>query len=305
MSLHLRILGSSASAPAFNRHHTAQVLELHNHKILIDCGEGTQLLLRKYGYKLSKITHILISHLHGDHYFGLMGIISTMNLYGRTASLKLIGPPGLSEIIPMHLKYSNTTLNFDIDLDEWTPGGSEVLYENSQYYIAQVPLEHRVDCSGYCIREKPKKRRINKELFPTQIPPNQIMDLKNGIDVKDGEGNVIYPYQEYTLHPKPAYSYAFCSDTRYTESILPYIQGVDLLYHEATFMETQKERAAQTFHSTSKEAATIAKLADASKLIVGHFSNRYKDLKPLLEEAREVFPATELALEGSAFTINY
>ena len=305
LSIELKILGSSASAPAFNRHHTAQVLQLHNHKILIDCGESTQLLLRKYGFKLSKITHIFISHLHGDHYYGLMGILSTMNLYGRRADLLIYGPPGLSEIIPMHFKYSNTTLTYDIKLTEWVPGESQVIYENNQYFVTYFPLNHRVDCAGYCFREKPKKRRIEKGELPVDIMQSEIVRLKNGLDILDDEDKIKYENREYTLPPKAAYSYAFCSDTKYDESILPFIRDVDMLYHESTFMEEHKERAWETFHATAKQAAQIAKLANVKKLLLGHFSNRYKDLDPLLKEAQEVFPNSYLALEGSEFKINY
>lgn len=269
---------------------------------LIDCGEGTQLQLKKNKIKAQKIDHIFISHLHGDHYYGLIGLISSLHLYGRQKELNIYGPPGLKDIIAINLKYSQTNLNYKINMTEWEYGEKQLLFENQNILIYSFPLNHRIPCSGFLFEEKPKKRRINRKLLPVDLPPSRIIQLKNGEDILDEDGKVKYPNNEYTLPPAPSRSYAFCSDTKYDEAIIPYIEGVDILYHEATFMEDMKERAAQTHHTTTKEAAEIALKAKVGRLLIGHFSTRYKDLQPMLEEAKTVFESTELALEGHEFS---
>lgn len=296
-------MGSNAAAPAHNRNQTSQILQVYNHFFLIDCGEGTQMLLKKHKVKLSKIQCIFISHLHGDHYYGLIGLISTMHLYGRTESLKLYGPPGLGEIISIQLKHSNTSLNFDIDLKEWTPGVSEILYENDKIYIETFPMDHRIACSGFLFKEKPLKKKILKEKLPTDILPSQIAQLKKGNDVINGSGKVLYKCDDYTAEPRKSLSYAYCSDTKYTEDILSSIREVDLLYHEATFLEDMANRADLTFHSTASQAAKIARKAKVGKLILGHFSTRYRDLDPVLDEARKVFKESYLGVEGEDFIL--
>ena len=246
----------------------------------------------------------MISHLHGDHYYGLMGLLSTMHLYGRASAVQLYGPPGLSEIITLQLRYSETSLNFDLDFHEITPGTSEVIFENHYLTVRTIPLNHRIPCSGFIFQEKPKRRRINKAALQEEIPPVHINALKDGNDVLDEEGNIRYSSALYTLPPRPSYSYAYCSDTKYDESILDYIRDVNLLYHESTFTKEFEERAHDTFHSTAEEAARMAKKAGVGKLILGHFSNRYKDLKPILMEAKMVFRESELAIEGQSFIID-
>ncbi len=270
---------------------------------LIDCGEGTQLQLKKYRIKAQKIDHIFISHLHGDHYYGLMGLISSLHLYGRKKDLNIFGPPGLKEIIAVNLKHSQTFLNYKINLKEWTPGESELLFENQHVTVHSFPLNHRINCSGFVFREKPKKRRIDKTVLPEGLGPSTIIALKNGEDVMNGDGTVKYASEDYTLPPARSVSYAFCSDTKYDETIIPYIQNVDLLYHEATFQNDMADRAELTFHSTAQQAGEIAKKAEVDKLLVGHFSTRYKILAPVLEEAKLAFENTELALEGEDFEV--
>ncbi len=302
MSFSVKILGSNSASFAHNRHHTSQILQVQSELFMIDCGEGTQLQCKKYNVKLSKINHILISHLHGDHYYGLIGLLSTMHLYGRTQDLILIGPPGLAEIITLQLRHSETALNFRIDFREWNPNQHELVFENSRLTVHTIPLDHRVPCSGYLIKEKPKKRRINSLIVQERLPPSTLNLLKDGKDVTDDEGNLIYRNKEATLPPAPQKTYAYCSDTRLREEIIPLIQGADILYHEATFMDEMVERAHMTYHTTATEAGSLAKKADCKMLLIGHFSTRYKDLDGLLEEARSEFQMTYLATEGQVFT---
>ncbi|MBV6645531.1 MAG: ribonuclease Z [Cyclobacteriaceae bacterium] len=304
MSLSIQILGSNSASFAHNRHHTSQLLKIQDQQFLIDCGEGTQLLLKKYDVKFSRIDHILISHLHGDHYYGLIGLLSTLHLYGRQKELTLIGPPGLAEILTIQLKYSETTLAYPIRFIEWTPGEHKLIYENYKITIHTVPLDHRIPCCGYFFKEKPKKRRINKHMLPEKLSPLQIIALKNGEDILDENGKVKYKNEDISLPPHRAFSYAYCSDTKYNPDMVPMIRKADILYHEATFGEDMKDRALRTFHSTAFEAADIAKQADVNQLIIGHFSTRYKELWPLLKEAKSKFMNTELAIEGHIFEVH-
>lgn len=271
---------------------------------MIDCGEGTQLLIKKYDIKLSRINCILISHLHGDHYYGLIGLISTLHLYGREADLIIYGPPGLADIITLQLKYSETRLSYHIDFREWVPGVAATIYEDGKLTIETLPLDHRVPCCGYLFREKPKRRGINRTVLKETLPPNKIEMLKDGVDILDENGAVLYEAHLYTLPPKEPFSYAFCSDTRLIPSLAEKLKGVDLIYHEATFMDDMQERAKNTFHTTARQAATLARDAQVGKLILGHFSTRYRDLLPLLAEARSEFPNTDLAIEGQKFVIS-
>ncbi len=305
MSPELHIIGSNSAAFAHHRHHTSQLLSVQNQFFLIDCGEGTQLLLKKYKTRLSRIDHILISHLHGDHYFGLIGLLSTMHLFGRDKNLHLIAPPGLAEIITLQLRHSETWLSYKINFIEWAPGISEEIYENQSLTITTIPMDHRVPCSGFLFREKPKKRRINRKSLLDVAPSYlEIERLKEGDDILNADGSVRLENRLVTLAPNPRVSYAYCSDTRYNTEIVDLVSGVDLLYHESTFMEKMKRRARDTYHSTAAQAADIARKAEVKRLILGHFSTRYKELEPLLAEARAVFPNTELALEGVKFNIH-
>ncbi len=226
-----------------------------------------------------------------------------MHLYGRKKDLTLHGPPGLMEIITLQLKYSETCLNYKIIFKEWTPGVSEMIMENDNLTVHTIPLDHRVNCSGFLFQEKPKKRRINKNKIPDNLSPLDIIKLKNGYDLKNSKGQVVLKNEEVTLNPHPSHSYAYCSDTRYNEAIAEQIKGVSLLYHEATFMMDMQERAANTYHSTTRQAGQLAHLAQADQLIIGHFSTRYKDLQPVIEETREVFANAQLAIEGRTFTV--
>lgn len=304
MSIALQILGSNSAAFAHGRHQTSQVLKIQDQYVLIDCGEGTQLLMRKHQVKISKINIIVISHLHGDHYYGLIGLLSTLHLFGRKKELMLIGPPGLSDILSLQLKYSETSLNFKINFTEWKRGEVRMVLDHPKFTITTIPLEHRVPCAGYLFQEKPKKRRINKLKLPDKLPPSEIYKLKCGEDLEDEEGNVLHKNEDVTLEPLRALSYAFCSDTRYQPELISNIQGVDLLYHEATFTSEMEERAKNTYHSTARQAATLAKDAGVRRLLIGHFSTRYRNLEPVLAEALEVFKKTEIAAEGHTFEVD-
>ncbi len=272
---------------------------------MVDCGEGTQLQCKKFGVRLSKIDNILISHLHGDHYYGLLGLLSTMHLYGRTKEVKLIGPPGLIEIITLQLRYSETTFNFNVNMIEWVPDRVECVFEDSKLTVHTIPLDHRVPCSGYLFREKKKRRRINKEAIEEKLTPNVVNKLKNGEDVYFEDGSLRFENKAVTLPPLKEFSYAYCSDTRIIPGLRAQIENVDIMYHEATFMEDMKERAYNTYHTTAAEAAQLARDSNIDMLLIGHFSTRYKDLQPVLAEARSIFKNTNLATEGQVFTPNF
>ncbi|WP_439879808.1 ribonuclease Z [Pontibacter sp. MBLB2868] len=303
MDFELRILGSSSATPSANRHHTAQILTIGNQYHLIDCGEGTQMQLMLYKIKHQRISSIYISHLHGDHYFGLPGLLSTMHLQGRQAPLHLFGPPGLSEILSLQLKYSGTNLCYKLVFHELDTSSYKKIFEDKQITVHTVPMEHRIPCCGFLFREKQKPRPLIKDKLPAFLTPPQLVRLKWGEDIQDEQGNVLVQNHEVTMEPKRSRSYAYCSDSRYKPDLLPYLCNLDLLYHEATFTNELRERAEYTFHSTARQAAELAAAAQVNQLIIGHFSVRYKDLTPLLEEAKEVFPQTNLATEGSVFNV--
>ena len=302
MVFEVSILGSSSATPIYQRHPTAQIVNVHERFFLVDCGEGTLIQMNRYKIKYHRINHIFISHLHGDHYLGLLGLMSTMHLQGRTVDLHVYGPAPLKEIIDIQLLYSETKLRYKVNFHPLNAEKSEVIYDDDTMSIRTIILSHRIPCTGFLFAEKQGLRKLIKEkLFEYNIPIASYQDLKNGEDFFVNDKRI--PNKELTTSARKARSYAFCSDTRYDESILPAIKNVNLLYHEATFLSDKKERAHETFHSTAAEAATIALKAGVHRLIIGHFSARYKNLYPLLEEAREVFPETTLAIEGDSFKI--
>lgn len=305
MNFELKILGSNSAAPAHNRHQTAQILAVHNQMYMIDCGEGTQMQLNRYRVKFNKINHIFISHLHGDHYLGLTGLLSTMHLQKREHDLYIYAPPGLADILTLQLKYSQTVLSYKVNFREYDPSKAEIIHEDDKVMVETIPLQHRVACCGFLFREKPNKRRLNKLKDLSQFNLQQLLELKEGKNIYDRQGNLLFKNEDYTLPPKKPRSYAYCSDTIYDEKIIEQIKNVDLLYHEATFLNDMENRARETYHSTAKQAATIAKKAEVEQLVIGHFSIRYKDLNPLLEEAKETFPNTLLAIEGETIAVDY
>ncbi len=305
MSFELTILGSNSAAPAHSRHQSAQVLRIENQAFLIDCGEGTQMQISRYRVKLNRIQHIFISHLHGDHYLGLVGLISTMHLRQRDEDLTIFGPPGLDNIITMHLKYTEMVLCYKIKFVELDPDVSHLILETDLITVTSFPLDHRIPCTGFLFKEKPRPYRLNKEQDLRVLSTDEISILKSGNHVTDGNGSIKYRLEQYTFPPKKARSYAYCSDTRYNEEIITYIKGVDLLYHESTFLSDRKQRAHDTYHSTALEAARIAQKAEVLRLVLGHFSIRYRDLNPLLEEAQEVFSNSQLAIEGERIAVEH
>jgi ribonuclease Z len=305
LTFKLKILGSNSAAPAHTRNQTSQLLTINNYRFLIDCGEGTQMQLTKYNVKLNKIDHVFISHLHGDHFFGLMGLISTMHLFRRSKELHIYGPPDLAEIIVANLKYSRSFLNFRLVFHPLEKDTPEVIYENEYLTVQTIPLTHGIRCNGFLFKEKPKPKKINKEKLPEDFSLKNIARLKKGFDIVDDDGNLIHKNEDLTLPEKKSYSYAYCSDTIYNEDIIPLIADVDLLYHESTFTTEMENRANETFHSTAKQAARIASKANVSKLILGHYSVRYKDLKPILDEARAVFRESVLAKEGENIILEH
>ncbi len=304
MSFKLTILGNNAAIPAHNRHQTAQLLVFQDQYILIDCGESTQLQLKKYNIKPGKIRHILISHLHGDHYFGLIGLLSSLHLHGRKTALNLYGPPELLDIINLQLEASKTRLLFGLNFVPLVPQMHDIIYEHDHFFIETFPLVHTIACHGFLIKEKPKKRKIIKEKRPPGMGLQDMLILKDGENVKDENGRIIYRYEDYTLPPRKSLSYAYCSDTRYDPQLVRYIRSADLLYHESTFSNDMSDRAEKTFHSTAEEAARIARDAGVGKLLLGHYSTRYKDPSVLLDEARPVFKESYLSQEGETIIVS-
>ncbi len=302
MSFKLTILGSSGALPAYGRFPSSQYLTIQNRHFLIDSGEGTQLRLVQFGLGIHKIDHIFISHLHGDHYLGLTGLIFSMHLQKRASDLHLYSFRGLEEILLAQFKHSRSTLNYKIIFHPLTENKSERIFEDEVVTVETVPLSHKIPTTGFLFREKIKSRRMDKARVDGLLL-QQIVKLKSGEDVLDDKGNILLRSNDYTLAPRRSFSYAYCSDTQPQESITHIIQGVDLLYHEATFLDDEKEKAKETRHSTAAEAATVARDAKVGKLIIGHFSARYKDLTPVLEEARRVFDNTALAIEGESFEL--
>ncbi|MBK9321204.1 MAG: ribonuclease Z [Bacteroidetes bacterium] len=304
MSFELTILGSSSATPVYNRHPTSQLLVFRDRHFLIDCGEATQMQMLKFKLRYHRITHILISHLHGDHYLGLTGLLSTFHLQGRTTDLHLFGQQELMDIIEMHLRLSHTQLRYNLIFHPIRHYSPETLLEDEDIYVRTVVLNHRIPCTGFIFGEKPRPRRLKVDkLQEYNIPFTQYSRIKSGENFTDGEGTIIRN-EELTEDSIPPRRYAYCSDTIYMPELAETVKGVDLLYHEATFLHDLKERANATFHSTAKEAASIALEAGVGKLLIGHFSARYKQLDAFLEEATAIFPNTDLAVEGQVYRID-
>jgi ribonuclease Z len=301
LSTYLTILGFNSAIPTVNTSPTAQLLEMEERCFLIDCGEGTQVQLRKAKARFSKINHIFISHLHGDHCFGLPGLIASFRLLGRETPLHVYGPKGIKKMLETIFSITETHQGFEVVYHELDKKESEKIYEDNRVEVYTIPLDHRIYCNGYLFKEKPKERHINMEEVSkyAEIETCDYHNLKAGKDFVLSDGYVL-KNETLTTDPVPSISYAFCSDTRYLESIIPIIKNVTVLYHEATFLHDLKEMADYTGHTTALEAATIAKKADVEKLILGHFSNRYGDLTVFTDEARQIFPNTYLpkALEA-------
>lgn len=303
MKFELTILGSSSATPTSNRHPTSQILNIRDRFYLLDCGEGTQMQLIRYRIKYHRISHIFISHLHGDHYFGLMGLLSTMHLQGRTNELHIYGHPELMDIIELQLRLSQTVLRYNLIFHPFKHFTGAVIHEDDNILVRSVVLNHRIPCNGFIFVEKKMQRKIIMDkIMEHQVPVSALPNIKLGNDYV-GENGRLIPNDELTNPSASPRSYAFISDTKYDEYLVDDIKGVDLLYHEATFMHDLQDRASATFHSTGLQAGMLARKAGVGKLVIGHFSARYRDLNPLLDEARTEFANTELAIEGNVFEI--
>ncbi|PBJ09044.1 ribonuclease Z [Flavobacterium sp. ACN6] len=297
----LTILGCYAATPRTLTNPTSQVLEIKNRLFLIDCGEGTQVQLRKNKIKFSKINHIFISHLHGDHLYGLIGTISTFSLLGRTTDLHIYGPKGIKELILLQLKLTESWTTYNLFFHELGSKESEVIFEDNRVIVKTIPLKHRVYTNGYLFQEKPGERKLNVEAVQQyNIHTAYYQKIKNGGNVTLDDGTVI-ENEKLSFDPVPAMSYAFCSDTVYNEAIIPIIQNTDILYHESTFLESEAPLAFKTLHSTAKEAANIALKANVKQLILGHYSTRYDGIERFKEEAETIFPNVLLGDDGLSF----
>ena len=297
----LTILGCYAATPRTLTNPTSQVLEIKGHLFLIDCGEGTQVQLRKSKIKFSRINHIFISHLHGDHFFGLPGLISTFRLLGRDKEMHIYGPKGIKEAITLLLKLGDSWTNFQLIFHELTSKDAVMIYEDDKVSVATIPLNHRVYTNGFLFKEKMGERKLDIEAVEKySIDKSSYQNIKNGKDITLDNGEVI-ENDEITFDPPKPKSYAFCSDTAYKPEIVPQIKGVDVLYHESTFLDSEMHLSSKTKHATAKEAAAIAEEAHVGTLILGHYSTRYKSIELFKEEAQTIFKNVELADDGRVF----
>lgn len=303
MSFSVTILGSGSALPTSRRKPTSQYIQCAGRHFLIDCGEGTQLQMRKYGVKFQRIDQIFISHLHGDHYFGLFGLLSTLHLLGREKKLVLYAPSPLEQILNLILKAGNGRFAYEIEFVAVDDKVGQVIYEDAKCSVTCIPLEHKIPTYGYVVRQKAKDRVLNAEKAKADgVSVAYYSKLKKGKNVVTSEGKEVQ-FIDYTLPGEPERSYAFCSDTAYSEKLLPFIQEVDVLYHEATFVEALSDRAKVTKHSTAREAARIAKLAKVHHLMLGHLSARYDDGKAHIKEASEIFESVEVVEDGLTYLI--
>lgn len=305
MSLHLTILGCHSATPRVNAHPTSQYLEINNRHFLIDCGEGTQRQMRKYKIGFSKINHIFISHLHGDHFFGLIGLISTFGILNREKDLHIYGPKGIKEVTTLQLKISKSWTKYHIIFHELDSKESELIFEDDKITVHTIPLDHRIYTNGFLFKEKPKPRKLHIENIQQydEIDTCDFHNIKAGKDYTLLSGEVISNL-ELTIDPPKPKSYAFCSDTAYKPNIVPIIKEVDLLYHEATFLKDREDLCEKTKHSTAEQAASIANEANVNKLIIGHYSSRYSNLKDFKKEAQTIFENVELAEAGKLYSTN-
>ncbi|MGB5460013.1 MAG: ribonuclease Z [Eudoraea sp.] len=299
----LHILGCYAATPKALTNPTSQVLEIRNRLFLIDCGEGTQVQLRKNKIKFSRIEHIFISHLHGDHFFGLPGLISTFRLLGREKDLHIYGPEGIQKVITLLLRLGNSWTNYKLIFHELSSKKSEIIFQDANVRVKTIPLDHRIYTNGFLFSELPGERKLNVlATAKYKIDKAYFRSIKQGNDIKLDDGSVI-ANSELSLDPPQTKQYAYCSDTGFNREMVPLINDVDLLYHEATFLETEAHLAKKTKHSTARQAATIAKEANVFRLLLGHFSTRYKSILPFREEAIAVFENVDLADDGKIFEI--
>ena len=300
--MNLTILGCYAATPRTITNPTSQVLEMQNRLFLIDCGEGTQVQLRKNKIKFSKINHIFISHLHGDHCYGLIGLVSTFMLLNRENELHIYGPKGIKEIIKLQLRLSNSWPTYKLTFHELTSTESEIIFEDNKVIVKTIPLKHRVYTNGFLFQEKVGERKLDiNAVQEYEIDKCYFQNIKNGKDITLDDGRII-PNEKLSFDALPPKSYAFCSDTIFDESIVPLIQDVDVLYHESTFLDSEEHLSGKTMHSTAKQAALIALKANAKQLVLGHYSTRYASIDLFKEEAETIFPNVLLADDGKYFS---
>lgn len=296
--MEVTFFGIGSATPHLERHPSACLVNLGNEYVLIDCGEATQYRFLAHKVKHTRIRTICITHLHGDHYFGLIGLLSSMNLNQRKEPMRIFGPQGLEEIMNLQFEASGTKIGFPLSFHTIDTLTSNEVFNNGHFSIRTLPLLHRVACAGYMIKELNHKRKILKDLLPTDFPIPYFKMLQNGEDVYDELSGKTYKNSEYTRNGPQGKSFAYCSDTSYNPTLVPLVAGVDLLYHESTFTNELEDRAAKTQHSTAKQAAIIASDAKVKKLMLGHFSSRYKTLELFLEEAQAVFPNSQIIQQG-------
>lgn len=299
--MNLTILGCHSATPRTNTNPTSQVLEIKNHMFLIDCGEGTQVELRRNKIKFARIKHIFISHLHGDHYFGLIGLVSTFRLLTRETELHIYGPKGIKEVIALQLKLSDSWTNFPLIFHELTSKKSELIFEDDKVEVYTIPLKHRVYTNGFLFKEKENERKLDiNAVLNANVNKAYYRKLKQGADVVNDHG-VLIKNELVTKDPVPPKSYAYCSDTVYNEDIIPIINKATVLYHESTFLDKNKNLCERTKHSTARQAGIIAKKANVGTLILGHFSMRYDGYDGFISEAKEEFDNVLLAQDGKSF----
>lgn len=296
------ILGNNSALPAFGRNPTSQIVSVYGEYLMMDCGEGTQVQMQKHGLRWRKLSHIFISHMHGDHYFGLHGLINSMSLLGRVAPVYLYGPAALKPMLDAVLHEADTVLSYPLHFKPLSEG-SELLIDTDTFKVTSFPTEHRIPCHGFLVESKTKGRKILPIQCKEQDIPRSFYDnLKAGEDYIREDGTIVKNEEVTTDGPRPK-KYAYCADTLYTDSFLKYIEGADTIYHESTYLHDNAEKAATRYHSTSVQAAEIAKKAGAKQLLLGHYSSKYRDVTPFRAEAREVFPNTHTSIEGNTYDV--
>jgi ribonuclease Z len=303
MKFSVTILGSNSAIPAPGRNPTAQVVNIHDRLFLVDCAEGTQLQMRRFKVHALRINHVFISHLHGDHFFGLIGLISTYNLLERRTPLHIYAPQALEEVLHLQLGVAGTQLVYTLYFHPVDPSLHRVIFEDEVVTVETFPVVHRIPTCGFLFRERDRPRNIRKDFLDKEHPSfDAIRQIKAGDDYTNPSGK-LYLNEAITFTRHEPAAYAYCTDTAYHEPLADYVKGADLLYHEATFMDSEAGTAEAKYHATAMQAATIALKAGVKRLILGHFSSRYDDLQPLLDEARSIFPESYIAMDGDIFKI--
>jgi ribonuclease Z len=303
LTFQITILGSGSATPTLHANPSAQLLEIGSDYYLIDCGEGTQYRLLERHFRPGRLKGIFISHLHGDHYFGLFGLLTSLSLGQRTEELHLVAPPGLRDVLVEIFRQSDTRLSYPLHFRETDASHPGLIFETPHMTVSTLPLQHRIPCTGFLFREKPGDRKLIKEKITPEMQYEDFRALKQGEDIRGEDGAIRFSSEDYTLPPPPPRSYAYCSDTNFQPDLIPFLEGTDCMYHEATFRDEQLERAKKTFHSTARQAASIARDAGVGKLLIGHLSSRYHDHLISLDEARSVFAETYFAEEGNTYEI--